>query len=249
MVEKFLSTPVLGVHRSRWVCYKETLLILGCGMVSFTSFAGDLPQAADRLIQQMDVDMIAARKRAIAGLETVKTIEGRRGNTAGVNAIQDKIQQLTMENVAAAKASAPATPAPVALAGAGNQAVTPGTPTKVTIQANAKLGVQLGPIRGGQHVTLQYVEGRWAMSGGSQANIDPEKLINPDESNYPGNSLGIFAVENGEAKMLAGVPNGTKHHPFHFHFLKDYSNVILRIQDGDPADNPGAATYEVTLSK
>jgi hypothetical protein len=45
------------------------------------------------------------------------------------------------------------------------------------------------------------------------------------------------------------MPNGTKHRAFFFHFLKDYPNIMLRIEDGIPEDNPGSATYQVALSK
>ncbi len=224
-----------------------TRFALAFAITSFGAFASDLPQAAEKIVQQLESDQVTARKRAMTDLENVKTIELRRGNAAGVNAIQAKIKELNLANVAAAAAQTPG-PQPAAItppvAGAVTP-LTPGTAAKIEVKANAKYGVLLGPMHPGQHLTLQYVDGRWAMSGSEP---DPNKWVIPDESNYAGNSMGIFSLENGEAKLLAAVPNGTKHKPFHYHFLKDYPNIMLRIQDGDPSDNQGAATYMATLS-
>jgi hypothetical protein len=208
----------------------------------------DLPQAAEKIVQQFESDQIAARKRVMAELEAVKNVELRRGNSVGVNAIEAKIKELNATNAAAQAASAPGTQTGVANVPAAAGAITPttpGTPAKIEIKANAKYGVQLGPVHPGGHITLQYADGRWAMSS---AEPDPNKWVIPDESNYPGNSLGIYSLENGEAKLLTAVPNGTKHKPFHFHFLKEYADIMLRIQDGDPSDNQGSAIYTVTLN-
>jgi hypothetical protein len=61
----------------------------------------DLPQAAEKIVQQFESDQVAARKRAMAELETVKNVELRRGNSVGVNAIQAKIKELNTANAAA----------------------------------------------------------------------------------------------------------------------------------------------------
>ena len=55
-------------------------------------------------------------------------------------------------------------------------------------------------------------------------------------------------MEGGEAVHLADIPLGTKRKPFRYKFEKDCEKVILRIRDSDPADNPGAAIYEITLN-
>ena len=224
----------------------KSIILIFALSAAVASYGDDLPQSAQALIQQMNSDVIAARKRAIDGLERIKATEVRRGNSAGENAAAAKIIELSKANFAdtqaAAQAVAQLTPPPAV--GAGTP-LTASAPAKTEIKANAKFGVSLGAIRPGQHVTLQYVEGRWNLMG----QPDPAKWFSPDEAPRADNRLGIYSLENGEAKLLSDVPNGTKHHPFHYHFLKNYENVILRIQDGDASDNPGSAIYVVTLSK
>lgn len=45
--------------------------------------------------------------------------------------------------------------------------------------------------------------------------------------------------------LYAEVPPATKRSPFRYHFNKDYAQVFLRIRDGLPGDNPGAAVYSI----
>ena len=116
----------------------------------------------------------------------------------------------------------------------------------VRIKANAPMGGRVGPVRAGQSIRVQYVEGRWAMSGGVES--DPKGWVSPDDDGYPGNLLGLYAVVDGEAKRLAEVPTGTKRRPFRYRFDKDCVQVILRIRDDILEDNPGEVTYSVSLS-
>lgn len=136
----------------------------------------------------------------------MKSIEARRGNTVGVNAIDAKIKELTLANVAAqaGPASAPQSAgANAALEDGAITALTPGTATKTEIIAKAKHGVLLGPVHPGAHITLQYVDGRWAMSNHEP---DPNKWVNPDESNFSGNSLGIFSLKEARQNSWRACP-------------------------------------------
>ena len=116
----------------------------------------------------------------------------------------------------------------------------------VQIKANAPMGGRVGPVRAGQSIRVQYIGGRWAMSGGLAS--DPKGWVSPDDDGYPGNLLGLYAVVDGEAKRLAEVPTGTKRRPFRYRFDKDCVQVILRIRDDILEDNPGEVTYSVSLS-
>lgn len=211
----------------------KAIFYLSLFLVSIGSVAAqNIPDSAARILQQLDLDLAAARKRAVVQLESAKQFEMRRGNLDGATALQNKIVEL---------GGAPA--APVGAATAQTKPVA----KQLQIKASAKLGGEIGAVHAGQSIVIRYVEGRWAMSGG--ANSDPKNWLNPDEKVFPGNMLGLYAIVEGEAKLLAEVPEGTKRKAFHHHFDKDYAQVILRIRDNDPADNPGAVIYEITLGQ
>ena len=203
-------------------------LLLAFASAAFTQA---LPDSAQRVLQQFEAEQAAARRKAALQLETAKQFEMRRGNLDGANAIQAKMTELTGGVPVAPLGTATAPAKPIV--------------RQVQSKANAKYGGEIGAVKAGQSIKIQYVEGRWAMSGGSP---DPLKWTSPDEHPYPGNQAGLYAVEAGEAVHLADIPLGTKRKPFRYKFVKDYEKVILRIRDSDPADNPGAAIYEVTLN-
>ena len=210
---------------------KVTLFAASGAFLAASAF-GQMPDSAQRILQQLNTEMAAARKRAALQLESVKQAEMRRGNLDGATAIQNKIVELNGGPVAPlGSATAPAKP----------------VTKQIQIKANAKLGGEIGAVHAGQSITIKYVEGRWAMSGG--LNRDPKEWVSPDENTYPSNDTALYAVIDGEAKKLADVPTGTKRKPFRHRFDKDYAQVILRIRDEDAADNPGAVIYEITLGQ
>jgi hypothetical protein len=196
----------------------------------------------------------AARDKAIRQLQSVMTDETKLGKLDSALAVRTAIERLAPGKTAPANppmtpitGAAPVTPPTTSAFGSADAKA---KPTRTEIKANAKMGAELGPMTTGTRLTLQYVEGKWYRQV-----QDPDHLANPDEAkmsaltdNY-GLSLAIFAVENGQATPLEIVPPGTKKKPFHYRFKKDYPMVILRIRDSLPGDNPGAATYDVTVEK
>lgn len=210
----------------------KTLIVLSLLFCSACAgVAQTLPDSAQRVLQQFEAEQAAARKKAALQLETAKQFEMRRGNLDGANAIQAKMTELTGGVPVAPLGTATAPAKPIV--------------KQVQSKANAKYGGEIGAVKAGQSIKIQYVEGRWAMSGG---NSDPKTWSNPDESSYVGDQAGLYAVESGEIVSLADIPVGTKRRPFRYRFEKDYAQVIIRIRDTVPGDNPGAAIYEVTLN-
>ena len=164
-------------------------LLLGCAV---SAFAQALPDAAQRILQQYEADQAAVRKRTALQLETTKQFEMRRGNLEGATAIQNKITELTGGVPVAPLGTAMASAKPIV--------------KQVQSRANAKFGGEIGAVKAGQSIKIQYVEGRWAMSGG---NADAKTWVSPDEHQYPGNQAGLYAVEEGQAVHLADIPLGT----------------------------------------
>ncbi len=199
--------------------------------LSFAQQPSVLPPAANTVIKAYERDVAAAKDRAVKQLQLIQTAETQRGKLEAALAVKNAITGLG--------SASGAEPAPQ---------LTPLKTGKIAIKANAKFGTELGSVTAGTTLKLEYVEGKWAMSGG--VNEDPTKLLSPDDPTvYASNHLGIFAVENGEAKKLADVPPETKKRTFRYRFDKAYPVVILRIIDSDAADNPGYVIYDVTASK
>ena len=212
---------------------KKSLILLALALPVWAQDKPALPPAADLALKAYDRDVAAARERAIRALQAVMTDETRRGKLDSALAVKQALENLSGSLATASTNGAPST------------TTQPPKIGKVVIQANTKLGAELGSFRTGQHLGLEYMEGKWAMSGEK----DPLKWVSPDEATYVANNLGIYAIENGEARLLAPVPTGTKRHTFHYRFEKDCPLVILRIQDAIPGDNPGYAVYNVTVSQ
>ena len=210
-----------------------------------------LPAAADYALRTYEREVAAARDKAVRQLQSVLTDETKLGKLDAALAVRAAIERLAPGKAAPANppAAGPA-PASVGTPSTFGSTDAKAKPNRTEIKANAKMGSELGAMSTGTRLTLQYVEGKWYRQV-----QDPDHLVSPDEAkmssptdNY-GLSLGIFAVENGQATLLETVPPGTKKHPFHYRFKKDYPMVILRIRDSLPGDNPGSATYDVTVEK
>ncbi len=188
-----------------------------------------LPRPAELVVKNYQRDLAAIRDKALKDLQAIMNGETQRGSPKTAAAVQNAMEAING--------------GPLAAGTAGGAAPKSG---KVTIKANEKLGAEIGRFGAGQSIKLEYVEGKWAMSGGG--GLDPTKWLSPDDPNvFAANRLGIFAVENGQATKLAEVPAGTKKKAFRYRFERDYPTVILRILDADPADNPGFVIYNVEV--
>ena len=190
-----------------------------------------LPPAAEIAMKNYEREVAAARDRAVRQLQTILTAETQRGKLESAIAVKNAIADLSGSD--------------------GSAATSPAIPIKtgnIAIKAKEQNGAELGTVRTGTQIRLQYVEGRWAMSGGGEG--DPSKYPSPDDAEiYPANRLGIYALIDGEAKLLATVPGGTKKKPFRHRFDKDYEMVMLRIQDSNAVDNSGFVVYKVDVAK
>lgn len=190
-----------------------------------------LPPAAVTIIKAYEREVAAAKDRAVKQLQLIQAAETQRAKLETALAVKNAII-----NLGSATTAEPAAPTAPLKTG------------KIAIKANAKFGTELGSVAAGTTLKLEYVEGKWAMSGG--VNEDPTKLLSPDDPTvFASNHLGIFSVENGEAKKLADVPPETKKRTFRYRFDKPCAAVILRIIDSNHEDNPGYVIYDVTATK
>ena len=209
----------------------STLAAILVPALTFAQQPSALPPAAATVLKNYEREIAVAKDRAVKQLQLIQAAETQRAKLESALAVKNAIADLGGSGTAEAAA-------PLSALKTG----------KIAIKANAKLGAELGSVAAGTTLKLEYVEGKWAMAGGT--NEDPTKLLSPDDSTvFPSNHLGIFYVENGEAKKLAEVPPNTKKRSFRYRFDKPYAVVILRIIDGDASDNPGYVIYDVSASK
>jgi len=120
--------------------------------------------------------------------------------------------------------------------------------SRVTIPANSPDGYRLPPLRQGDVITLQYVDGLWKGSG----HIPTE---NPDKPNLEHGDQSRLVIARGATKgkpgvVLAMVPPETTVKPFTYIVQTTRADVILRIhKNSDNERNPGSVTYYVTITR
>lgn len=200
--------------------------ILSALLLAFASVlhAAELPPAAKSTLQSYEREVAAAKAKAVRQLQSVLETETKRGNLDNALAVKDAIEEL------------------------GGGADQPGSGTKasgkVVIKATAPEGLVIGSYQKGDRISLQYVEGRWAMSGDTAG--DPLKWANPDQMKEGPLSLGIFAIDDGGKRtLLAAVPSGTAKKQFRYRFESDCPKVCLRMMDNQASDNAGHVVYEI----
>ncbi len=189
-----------------------------------------LPPAADAVLKSYELEVAASREKALRQLEAILATETQRANHNTARAVRTAIASLsTSTKSAVAAVVAPKT---------GN----------LSVKGADKFGTEIGTFTAGMTLKLQYVEGRWEMSGG--AGSDPTTWKSPDDPGiFASVRLGVFALVDGQAKLLTEVPSGTKKKPFRYRFDKNYPMVILRILDTDAGDNPGFVIYNVEVPR
>lgn len=141
--------------------------------------------------------------------------------------IKAELQRLGV-NVAAAAA----VPATTALGAGTTEDAT------VKIDAKSNEGTLVGPGKRGQHIKLQYVDGKWTAS---------DKPMSPDEPSHPMQQVQVFGTSGGKEEVIAVVPGGTKHRAFLQVLKKDYEEIRLRINDGERGDDSGEVTYKAAI--
>ena len=108
-----------------------------------------------------------------------------------------------------------------------------------SIDAKDEKGTLIGPARKGQRIHAQYVEGQWSVSEG--------KMRSPEEPFHPMQQVAVVGVTPAGEEVVAIIPGGTKRRSFSESFKKDYSEVLLRCNDGTRNDNSGTVKYKASI--
>jgi hypothetical protein len=120
---------------------------------------------------------------------------------------------------------------------------------RVKIPANSPDAFRLGSLKKGDVIVLRYIEGRWKAHG-HLATDNPDVV--QEERGHQGESrLAIAsASKNGSpGAVIALVPPLTTKTPFKFSVPQDRDDLVLRInKNSQDQGNPGAVTYELTIS-
>ncbi|MEK7954328.1 hypothetical protein [Luteolibacter soli] len=185
--------------------------------------AADLPASAKAALEVYDREVAAAKVKAARQLQGVLEAETKKGDLDSALAVKAAIEELTGETQEAPAGK---------LTG------------KQVIKSTAADGLIIGSFKKGDKISLQYVEGRWAMSGDTSG--DPLKWTNPDEMKEGPLSLGIYAIdEAGKRTLLTAVPASTAKKVFRYRFEKDCAKVSLRMMDSQASDNAGYVVYDL----
>ena len=152
-------------------------------------------------------------------------------------AVEKELQNYS--NVLAAQSSLPVTTQPGA---------TPTVDAEVKIPANSPDGYRIGPVKAGDVITLQYVEGKWKAWGGI-ATSSPDEAR--EESGKEGQCRLVIAEasRNGvPGKILKVVPAETIGKPFIYKVATTRDDIVLRIAANSNApSNPGQVTYKLKV--
>jgi len=119
----------------------------------------------------------------------------------------------------------------------------------VALAANATAAYEIGVLKKGESISIQYVDGKWKAHGRKATD-------SPDSTNRPEFSALVVAAKgegDGLGEVLAVVPTGTAEHPFTYRAEKDIPNAVLRIKgmdgEADFRSNPGSVQYRISVSK
>jgi hypothetical protein len=158
---------------------------------------------------------------------------------------QEEAQQVEteMQMITAKLESMGAPPSTFAVVPAGQTIV---MDVKAMIPANSPDGFKVGPVRKGDVISLQYIEGKWKDHGViASANPDDAKddpvnrlvISQPSKSGAPGN-------------VLAAVPPGTAAQPFTYAVQTSRDMVVLRIsENSNNPKNPGSVYYQLRITR
>ena len=141
------------------------VLLLFCSVLHAAD--AQLPADAQRAMKEYDATVEVAKKRLVAQLQAALQGATTRGQLDAALAIRNKIAELAPGTVPPVGA-APAVVAPMGGAAAGGVAE-----QVFAIEAGDNKGTLLGPVKKGQRIKIQYVEGTWSVSEG--------KMRSPEE--------------------------------------------------------------------
>lgn len=116
---------------------------------------------------------------------------------------------------------------------------------RVTIPPNDPNGYRIGPIRRGDRIMLQYVQGNWK-SHGRIATTNPDSL---KDENHPDRLVIARAADKGNpGDVIALVPSQTIEKPYMFVAPTTRDDVVLRIhQNSIRKENPGSVIYHLKI--
>jgi hypothetical protein len=195
-------------------------------LLTGSAFA-QMPDAAQRILKEMDAAIDAAHKKAAQQLQGVQDLEARRGNAVGAAAVQKKIAELTGVLIPAVPPAA----VPAAVPGVGKGSF--------VVDSRSSTGTAIGPGKKGQKVTVQYVSGAWSTDAGAVAS--------PDNPPHRFAQATLQAVVDGQTEVIALIPGGTKARAYTETLKKDYAEIRLGINDTYKDDNSGEVTYKVSI--
>ena len=207
------------------------VLLLFCSVLHAAD--AQLPADAQRAMKEYDATVEVAKKRLVAQLQAALQGATTRGQLDAALAIRNKIAELAPGTVPPVGA-APAVVAPMGGAAAGGVAE-----QVFAIEAGDNKGTLLGPVKKGQRIKIQYVEGTWSVSEG--------KMRSPEEPFHAMQQVAIIGITEAGEELVALVPGGTKNRTFSEGFKKDYTEVRLRCNDGTRNDNSGAVKYKASI--
>ncbi|MES2598193.1 MAG: hypothetical protein V4662_22860 [Verrucomicrobiota bacterium] len=128
----------------------------------------------------------------------------------------------------------------------GSGSLSPAKVARVTIPANDPNGYQVGAVKRGDTITLEYQEGLWKDHGGIAT-------ANPDEDDAGEENrlvLARGAVDGIPGEQIQIVSAGTRKKPFVYVFQTSRDDVVLRISaNSDRKQNPGSVIYSMTLKR
>ncbi len=118
---------------------------------------------------------------------------------------------------------------------------------KAAVPASSPNGFAIGDVRKGTRISIQYVGGKWKHDGHiAQWNPDSDEPKVGDANRL---AVALPASGGTPGEVLAVVPAGSSKRPFVYEADKDYSGLVLRINDSDGKyeGNPGDTEWNVKV--
>ena len=110
----------------------------------------------------------------------------------------------------------------------------------VTVWASNAQGVVLGDLNAGDVAVFRFVEGSWSDSrSAARMRIPDDPFDGPDHRM-------ALVWDQKQRRGVGTLPSGTKQRPFAFRVIAP-STFRLRINDPQPGDNQGKATWHLTV--
>jgi len=110
----------------------------------------------------------------------------------------------------------------------------------ITVWASNGQGVVLGDLNAGDIAVFRFTEGSWSDSRSAARMRIPD-----DPFDGPDHRMALI-WDQKQRRGVGTLPSGTKQKPFAFRVISP-STFRLRINDPQPGDNQGKATWHYTV--